>query len=272
MLVSRFASKSNSIRRERALTTDEMFAVAPSIFADDKHESRSTKYTYIPTIKIIEGLIKEGFSPFMACQSRSRVEGKEEFTKHMLRLRKNGFILKDESPEIILINSHDGTSSYQMLGGMYRFVCMNGMVTGDTMQDIRIPHRGNIVHDVIEAAYTITEDFDKAIESMEIMKDIDLSLPEQQALATASLALKYDEEPPVTQRQILLPNRIEDKKSDLWHTFNRIQENLTKGGQRGITSLGKRTTTRGINGIDNNIKLNKALWVLSEEMAKIKGC
>lgn len=35
---------------------------------------------------------------------------------------------KGEINEIILINSHNGTSYYQMLAGMFRFVCMNGLV------------------------------------------------------------------------------------------------------------------------------------------------
>ncbi|HAL6208159.1 TPA: DUF945 domain-containing protein, partial [Escherichia coli] len=32
----------------------------------------------------------------------------------MLRLRRNGEINGEHVPEIILLNSHDGTSSYQM--------------------------------------------------------------------------------------------------------------------------------------------------------------
>jgi len=113
-----------------AMTNDQMFALAPSIFAEDKHESRSDRYLYIPTIKVLDGLRNEGFMPFAVCQSKSRTEGKAEFTKHMIRLRQHDQITATEANEIILINSHDGTSSYQMLAGMFRFVCCNGMITG----------------------------------------------------------------------------------------------------------------------------------------------
>ncbi|EBA7968526.1 DUF945 domain-containing protein, partial [Salmonella enterica] len=35
-----------------------------------------------------------------------------------------------EVPEIILLNSHDGSSSYQMVPGLFRFICTNGLVCG----------------------------------------------------------------------------------------------------------------------------------------------
>jgi len=98
-----------------------MRPAAPSIFAEGKHASRSERYTYIPTIDVLRGLRKEGFEPFMVAQGASRVEGKAEFTKHMIRMRHAGQVqTRPEANEIILINSHDGASSYQMLAGMFR--------------------------------------------------------------------------------------------------------------------------------------------------------
>ena len=74
--------------------------------------SRSERYTYIPTIDVLRGLRKEGFEPFMVAQSKSRIEGKTEFTKHMIRMRHAGQVsTRPEANEIILINSHDGASS-----------------------------------------------------------------------------------------------------------------------------------------------------------------
>ncbi len=124
-LASRFG-RYNSIRRERPLTDDELMQFVPSVFSGDKHESRSERYTYIPTINIINKLRDEGFQPFFACQSRVRDLGRREYSKHMLRLRREGHINGQEVPEIILLNSHDGSSSYQMIPGIFRFVCTNG--------------------------------------------------------------------------------------------------------------------------------------------------
>ena len=154
-LAARFGRDLHQLRSDGSLSEDQMRAAAPSIFAVGKHESRSERYTYIPTIDVLRGLRKEGFEPFMVAQSRCRVEGKSEYTKHMIRLRHAGQVqTRSEANEIILINSHDGASSYQMLAGMLRFVCCNGLVVGDVVEDIRIPHRynrllvyrGNLMH------------------------------------------------------------------------------------------------------------------------------
>jgi hypothetical protein len=130
-LASRFASRSPALRSEYPLTDDQIHRVAPSIFADAPHESRSQRYAYIPTAAVLTELRKEGFQPFMVTQTRVRDEGKREHTKHMLRLRHASQINGAEANEIVLLNSHDGTSSYQMLAGMFRFVCSNGLVCGE---------------------------------------------------------------------------------------------------------------------------------------------
>ncbi len=90
-LASRFGA-ANLIRRDRPLTREELFRVVPSVFSEDKHESRSERYTYIPTISLLDSLQREGFQPFFACQTRVRDPGRREHTKHMLRLRREGQI------------------------------------------------------------------------------------------------------------------------------------------------------------------------------------
>ncbi len=77
----------------------------------------------------------------MAAQTRVRHDDRRDYTKHMLRLRHASQINGAEANEIVLLNSHDGTSSYQMLAGMFRFVCSNGLVCGDTVADVRVPHK-----------------------------------------------------------------------------------------------------------------------------------
>ena len=124
-LASRFASHSPALRSDYPLSDDQIRSVAPSIFADAPHESRSERYSYIPTAAVLTELRKEGFQPFMVTQTRVRDEGKREHTKHMLRLRHASQINGAEANEIVLLNSHDGTSSYQMLAGQFR-LCPTG--------------------------------------------------------------------------------------------------------------------------------------------------
>jgi hypothetical protein len=272
-LATSFRNNSTAFRQNSPLDNNQLINIAPSIFANEPHESRSLKYSYIPTITVLDGLRNEGFQPFMVAQSRSRIEGKAEFTKHMLRLRHTRDITKDEANEIVLINSHDGTSSYQMMAGIFRFVCQNGLVCGDTVQNLKIRHSGNNITDnVIEAAYSIVNDFENIHNSIDNMKTTSLLTAERELFAEAALALKFDDikSSPITPRQLLTNRRFEDKKDDLWTSFNQIQENIIRGGLRGRSLNGNRTSTRPVQSIDNDVKLNKALWILADRMAALK--
>ncbi|MGK2696299.1 DUF932 domain-containing protein [Serratia surfactantfaciens] len=265
-LASRFG-RINQIRRDRPLTREELAHYVPSVFGEDKHESRSEKYTYIPTITLLENLQREGFEPFFACQSRVRDEGKREHTKHMLRLRRSGQITGQQAHEIIILNSHDGASSFQLLPGIFRSVCTNSLVCGQSFGEIRVPHRGNVVEKVIEGAYDVLGVFDRVEEKRDAMQSLLLPPPAQQALANAALTYRFGEEhQPVTATQILMPRRYEDRQDDLRTIYNRIQESLLKGGLSGRTAQGKRTHTRAVKGIDGDVKLNRALWVMAEKM------
>ena len=277
-LATRFARNTFVVRSEAPLLEDQMRRAAPSIFATDKHISRSDRYTYIPTIEVLRGLRKEGFEPFMVAQSKSRIEGKTEFTKHMIRMRHATQVqTKPEANEIILINSHDGASSYQMLAGMFRFVCCNGLVVGDVVDDIRIPHKGNIEDEVIEGAFRVLDEFQAAETSTDAMKGVELRLDEQRAFASAALALRYGDRSdgqlpaPVTAEQLMEARRLEDVGNSLWTTFQRVQENAMRGGQPGRSTQGRRIRTREVGSIDRNVSLNRALWVLAEEMKNLKG-
>lgn len=277
-LATRFAPNTHVLRSETPLHEDQMRRAAPSIFAAGKHASRSDRYTYIPTIEVLRGLMREGFQPYMVAQGKSRVEGKTEFTKHMVRMSHAGQVTaRPEANEIILINSHDGASSYQMLSGVFRFICCNGLVVGTVSNDIRIPHKGNIQGEVIEGAFRVLDDFEAVDASTDAMKAIALQPEEQRAFGTAALALRYGDRPegqppaPITADQLIEARRPEDQGSSLWMTFQRIQENVTQGGQRGRTAAGRRMRTREVASIDRGVSLNRALWTLAEEMRKLKA-
>ena len=276
-LATRFARSTHVIRSETPLAEEQMRLAAPSIFATGKHVSRSERYTYIPTIEVLRGLRKEGFEPFMVAQSKSRIEGKADFTKHLIRMRHAAQVnARPETNEIILINSHDGASSYQMLAGVFRFVCCNGLVVGTVANDIRIPHKGNIQSDVIEGAFRVLDDFEAVDASTDAMKSLTLKVEEQRAFATAALALRYgerteDQAPlPITADQLIEARRPEDLGHSLWTTFQRVQENVMNGGQSGRSPRGRRIQTRGVSSIDRSVSLNRALWVLAEEMRRLR--
>ena len=273
ILTTRFARSTHVTRSESPLAEDQMRLAAPSIFATGKHVSRSERYAYIPTIDVLRGLRKEGFEPFMVAQGKSRVAGKAEYTKHMIRMRHAARVeARPEANEIILINSHDGASSYQMLAGVFRFVCCNGLVVGTVSNDIRIPHKGTVQNDVIEGAFRVLDDFEAVDASTEGMKALTLNVDEQRAFAAAALTLRFGERSeglppaPITADQLIEARRPEDIGHSLWTTFQRVQENALRGGQSG-----RSMQTRPVGSIDRSVNLNRALWVLAEEMRRLKA-
>ena len=277
-MTSRFGRDYASLRRNEPLTDEQMRRVAPSIYAEEKHVSRSERYAYIPTADVLKGLRAEGFEVFCVQQARCRNEDKRDHTKHLLRLRNvrqmgKAMEVGDSVTEICLLNSHDGSSSYQMFAGVFRLICLNGLMVPDTtLGSIKVPHTGKVQDKVIDGAFDILDGCTRVIESRDQMKAVALSPSEQMIFARAALDLRYDEgSAPIKADQLLTPRRIEDGAHDLWTAFNRTQEHLVRGGLPGRTANNDITRTREITGIDQNVRLNKALWTLAEEMRKLKG-
>jgi hypothetical protein len=112
-LASRFAFRSPVLRSGYPLSDDQIRAAALSIFADAPHESHSKRYSYIPTATVLQKLCEGGFEPFMECRTRVRHD-RRDYPKHMIRLCHASRINGREANEIILLNSHDDTSSHGM--------------------------------------------------------------------------------------------------------------------------------------------------------------
>ena len=161
-----------------------------------------------------------------------------------------------------------------MLAGMFRFVCKNGLVCGDTVADVRVPHKGDVAGQVIEGAYEVLHGFDRAQASRDAMRAITLDQGEADVFARAALTLKYDDPDkpaPITESQLLASRRFDDNRPDLWSAFTRVQENLVRGGLLGRAANGRRHRTRPVQGIDQNVRLNRALWLLADGMQRLKA-
>jgi len=275
-LATRFSRAALTINSRTPLDDDQLHRACPAIFAREAHNSRSDRYEYVPTIDVLQGLRSEGWQPFFAAQALPRDIDRLGFAKHMLRLRRQSDIGAGEAQEIVLVNSHDGSTSYQMFAGLIRFVCTNSMIAGDKFEEVRVHHKGNIRDQVIEGAYTIAEEFPRLQEGVEGMKALQLTSDEQRVFAEASLVARYGEaDAPIRPDQLLRARRVDDRGGSLWQTLNVVQENVIRGGVTGFSrdERGRvtRRRTRAINGIDQNVGINRALWTLAEGMRALKA-
>ena len=270
-------------RNQNPLTNEEIQRLAPSAFAGQPYEKQSSRYSFVPTIDVIEGMRQAGFQPVMATQSHTQIAGKRMFTKHMIRFRSTDELpnVGDSRLETVMVNSHDGTSSYELMMGVFVLVCGNGMVVSEGMcQSVRVRHVGNITESIIEASLGLLRQGPKIQDAMNLWKSIILTVEEQLALAESVHMLRFEEgsnlATAIAPDKLLEPRRFQDNKSDLWSVTNRLQENTIRGGARGqmprvnIYQRPRRVKSQAVTGIDQNVKLNKAIWALSEKMAELK--
>lgn len=272
-------------RNFSAMSFDQLRHHAPSIFAEHGAESTSNRYTHIPTIAVVEGLIKEGFMPVKAMQSRTRLAHKKDYTKHLIRFRHVDATPTGGTglyPEIVLINSHDGLSSYKLMSGLYRLICSNGLIAGNTYEETRVRHQGDIIGNVIEGTYKVIDNSKSMLDHADSMSAIKLNDDERRIFAEAAHEIRFNNDDDNPQKQAIKPMQFlrprrgaEVNKPDLFTTFNVVQENIMKGGLRGIATdengYKKYTTTREVKSIDTNTSLNRALWTLAEKMKELKS-
>lgn len=271
-------------RNGNPLELAQIAEACPSVLAVDKHRSRSERYTYVSTMQVLEALGAEGFQPFSIMQGGSKDEEKRGFTKHLIRLRSDSAVrrLHGSAFEVCFLGSHDGTTSNQLYGGFLRFACKNGTIFFDGEAScIKVSHVGNIVPEVIEGAYQIVERGSTAIEHVNNFRQITLNRDERRAFAAAAIPLRFpvdvetNKVSPVEPEALLAVHRSEDRADDLWTAFNVIQENVIRGGlsYQGRNAQGRRVnrSTRAVRSVDGNVNLNRSLWILAEEMAKIKS-
>lgn len=274
-----------NIRNSEPLTLEQIAVRAPSALAHNAHSSRSERYAYIPTIGVIEAMQKAGFFVFEAKQSSARSDDRREYTKHMIRFRHTSqmqpMAVGDSLPEVVLVNSHDGSSAYRLMAGIFRLVCSNGMIVADSMQDsISVRHSGNVIDAVVEGSQRIIDQVPHTLHAVTRWSQLQLTEGEQVAFAESARTLRFGDSDgnvntPITAEQLLRSRRAYDSGPDLWKTLNRVQENVIRGGMSAIgldsQSHRRRFRAREVKGIDQDVKLNKALWQLAERMAELKS-
>jgi hypothetical protein len=271
----------------RALSEDELRRAAPSIFATRPHASRSERFRVIPTIEALRGLEKEGFFAVGAKQSAPRDASKTDYTRHLIRLRRlddaRQYRVGDVVCEIILRNANDGTSAYELMAGLFRIRCLNSLVARiATIDSIKVRHSGDALEKVADGTYRVLGQAEAVLAAPRDWSRIALDDDAKAALAASAHALRFGDADgraatPIRPEQLLAPRRADD----LWTVMNVIQENVMRGGlsaralaiidQHGHWRRGRLVTTRAINNIDQDVKLNRALWVLGERMAGLLG-
>jgi len=241
----------------------------PAIFAEQAASTVSDKYTFIPTTRILGVLEDEGWIPTSASQVNSHQEGNKQFAKHLIRLRRDEAIAPEVDktiPEIVLFNSHNGKSNYDLRMGLYRFVCSNGMVVSDAeFGSIKIRHMGYTDEQVVKASQEFIDNSTRIMNVVQEWQDVKLDRDQMRSFGREAAKLRFEDPDDLTINTVLQARRSDDMGSDLWTVFNRTQENLIQGGF--LVTNGRRRS-RKITNIDKNIDINTSLWDLASQYSR----
>ncbi len=274
------------INKLQVLERSDFERVCPSFYTTQPKYDVSEKYAFVNTAEVIRQLWPLGWLPVSARESRTMDASNVGYAKHIIRLAHKDYDGNGERVELVFIGSHNRSAILSFLAGVWRKVCDNGLISQTTdFGAFKIRHIGDIESQVLEATHGIAASASQLSGKISTLKEITLEPQEQRLLAKTAHSYVYQDpqSAPIPPSSLLTPRRSNDSfggsfyqrgedrpKEDLWTTFNVIQENVMKGGLRGKNKSGRNTKTRKIQSIDKDVRLNTALWAMTEEMAALK--
>lgn len=243
--------------------------VCSSAFTLASAPNVSNNYTHIPTSQVIEDMIELGWTPVSAQEVRARKS--RGYQKHIIRFQNQNIMIKgndgdDVFPELLLTNSHDGKNAFHLRVGLYRLVCSNGLVIADTeFSNVAIRHMGYTFEALREQVLAMINTLPNLVQKINTFRTTELSETQIEEFATKAVALRWKgKKSYVELTELVAAERDQDKGSNLWTVFNRIQEKLVNGGLS--YNNGKKTRkVRALKNFTADMQFNGELWQLAEE-------
>ncbi|MCP3922846.1 MAG: DUF945 domain-containing protein [Desulfobacterales bacterium] len=263
----------NKRNQTTELSNSELIELVPAIGATEAHKDVSDKYSFLPTIEIVDSLRDYGFVPIMVNGANVRKKDKVGFAKHEIRFLKKGLEIADgERLDISVINSHDRGSSVILTGSVWRKICGNGLMVPSELFNYSHRHVNFSMEEFLNSTERIVENASVIADEVDNYKNIELTQQERSIFAeSAKIDLLDGSNFDMDSNQLLRHKRYDDNGNDLWTTFNVVQEHIVEGSYRKKNKETNKTTkAKAIKNIDRNQKVNKGLWNLTTKMAELK--
>ena len=256
-----------------SISLDAAKSQAPAIFATSPAPTiKSPKYQFTPTFEVIDHMQDMGYALTGVSQSKSNVDLRKNWGIHITRFQHPDLYIKDPQgqvearPEVVLINSHDGTRPIQFEMGLFRLVCENGLVVKDKdMGSFRERHTKLTFQEVKNLIDEKASGLQGVVNTISKWNMIEMTDKQRYQFAVEALALRMgtDRQPEQYEvMDILNAKRKIDEQPTLWHTYNTVQENLIKGGFQ----LNNRQA-RAIKNPIEDFNINQGLWSLATDYA-----
>lgn len=236
----------------------------PSVFTKSPSPKMSNKYTFLPTLDILENFDREGWKVYSASQI-----GKSDYAQHEIRLR-NGQMpqVGDSLVEAIIRNSHNGLSTFSVGSGLYRLVCSNGLTVPTSVADsINVKHMKVDLSTVRQITDEFAERLPLIQRSVGKMETTMLSEGDVQDMVKKATLIRWEGgSVPSTLNinDLIRPERDDDNGNSVWKVFNVIQEKFVRGGTKYTSNKGRAVSMRELKNFNSINKINTSLWELAE--------
>jgi hypothetical protein len=257
----------------RSLTLEQAAAKAPAIMATKPADYINLKrYNFVPTTDIIEKMSNQGWQLTEAKQSKTNVDLRRDYGVHIVQFQHPDFFIKDGDgniegrPTVMFVNSHDGSRPIASDLGIFRLVCSNGLVIkSQDFGGFKERHTKLTNEGVKQLLDEHIGKMSSAVQNINRWNGIEMKALDMRKFATDALLLRLGDDRQVEDHEVfsvLNARRDADRTNTLWHVYNRVQENIIKGG----FDIGNRQA-RGISNPLQDLKLNQGLWQLAEQYA-----
>lgn len=232
------------------------------------HPSRSENYKLIKTSEIVNNLESQGFKLVDFKATKTKREDKKGYQKHFAILEHPELLKGDNSLnyQLLITNSHDGSTSFKVDFGVFRMVCSNGLVVGSTFGGMSQRHSGFIMDEFQADLNQFVARLPQLKETIDLMNQKKLNDDMRRQFYKDALKLKVD-------NAILLDvptRRNADNGSDLFTAFNVIQEHLVRGGLTYQVEIEKdnqkqlvEKRLRALRSMNSQVEINKKLFDLA---------
>jgi len=249
----------------KTLTHSEVEVIAPAVFSTTRSPKVTDRYSFVPTIEILDKFLSEGWQITHASQ-----RGRDLHGKHFLRMRLDSLPqVGDCLPELLVSNSHDGSTPFNLSTGLHRLICANGLTVPTALSHtFKLRHINFSADQVREITDDSASKLPFISEKVRRMAEKSLTWQEQCSYVEAAKIIRWGKENPpiINHQQILNPRRQEDAESTLWNTFNLVQEKFVGGASELINSGGKNRKITGLKNFQRVNTINTELWELAENM------
>lgn len=242
----------------------------------------SGRYSQIPTSQIVSTIREAGWEFSSGTARLGRTPERRAHAAHVLRFTNASLPeVNGNRIEAVLLNSHDGSTAFELSFGVFRLACANGLVIRTASAgSIRLIHSRLNLDNVFAAAQTLVATAPEVAQQIDAWSRLYLPAQSAEAMAHRMGRARWGERF-VQAPDLLQARRSADTGTDLWTLFNRTQEAVLRGGMdvtlrkpsevEGEAEILSTRRATAIRGAVKQMRLNQELFSIASEFATIEA-